>query len=178
VRTWSLEDPAAPPVILLAQSTPVQALAYSLDGRFLIAGERNTNPLLLRADGSPAPPRPLAGYGDFTSVVTFCPDGCGRFLTAGHLDDTAKVGNLNALEAEPFVLRRPDRIIAASFDQAGRSLVTVDAGGAVLEWEVSDHGTNAATGPKHALQLPIFRSPIASLSTDLRRLALGGYDPT
>src|SRR5262249_3775159 len=154
-----------PPVTLLGGSMPVQALAYGLDGRVLIAGEPYAEPLLLglRADGSPGQPQRLAGYGVKTSVIAFCPDGCGRFVTAGDSNFTAKLGNLNALEAQPIGLQGQRQTLAASFDRAGRSLVTVSAGGAVREWDPSDHEAKVVKEPKLLLQVPIASIQAAAL---------------
>ncbi len=137
VRLWDLEsgDPGSGGRGLEGPASPVFALAFGPDGRWLATGTRGAgdNLWLWEFDGEePGAPRSLRGHTSNVTSVALSPEG--RWLASGSADATARLWDLGPPQpgASSRVLRGHEGpVTAVAFDPAGQWLASAGSDGSI-----------------------------------------------
>ena len=109
--------------MLTGHGDPVEAVAWSPDGRHIVSGSLDdTLKIWEAATGSEV--RPLTGHGDSVEAVAWSPDG--RHIVSGSLDRTLKIWEA-ATGSEPQTLDVGAAVQNISFDDDFRHIV-IDVG--------------------------------------------------
>jgi serine/threonine-protein kinase len=162
VRLWQLTtDRPSEKAVLGGHRMPVDALAFSPDGKLLASG--GSDRLVRLWDLSATPPRErslLRGHTNVVKAVAFTPDS--QYLVSGGMDGTIRLWHTsNRLWGrEQAVLRGHDGSVnAVAFAPDGRTLVTGGQDQAVRLWDLSGRPEErlALGGHKGAVRLVMFR---------------------
>ncbi len=161
-----------PGVPLPDHSEPVNAVAFSPDGRWLATASDDHTARLWNVADPTAAPRVLQHDG-YVFDVAFSPDG--RWLATGSDDNTARLWNVADPAAAPRVLQHDDTVSVLAFSPDGRWLATgsADRDKKARLWDVADPtaAPRVLKGHKDAIFDVAF-------SPDGRWLATGSNDGT
>ena len=169
VRVWTApNDDSAPvpqtkfePVASTLAATPVSAVAFSADGRYLVSGGADTLVHLWDVQTG-AEVRALRGHTDWVTSVAFKPDGSALISVA--VDKTARIFDLTRTDAVSVGHALPIRCVAISRD--GTRIATGSEDRTVKVWDVaSGREIVTFTGSAEAVNAVGFAGPNRVVST-------------
>ena len=169
---------------VLRHRGPVDALAFSADGRWLATGSDDHSARLwdLHDPDGPAANPLLVRHDDAVDAVAFSSSGgtggASRWLATGSRDATARLVDLERLDDEPVVLAGNDGpVTSIAFGDGGRWLATGDASGTGRVWPLDDLSTRPAELDHGATpDGPAVAVAALAFSPDGRQLATGASD--
>jgi WD40 repeat protein len=150
VLVWPDTGPHAKPVSPSSVGSVLTDLAFSPDGRTLVAGGE-ASPVYRWTLNGAAPPtalKPLTGFTSWVDSLGFSPDG--HYLVAGGSDNTMRIWP-TAGTALPVTLGHPAAVTGIAFGDDGRRLFSADSAGTLRVWSFPPPAALAATGEVFAL---------------------------
>ncbi|WP_187285034.1 toll/interleukin-1 receptor domain-containing protein [Streptomyces sp. OR43] len=135
-----LDALANPASGVLTHSVPVEAVAFSPDGRTVASGGGDGVVRLWRTRTQQAAGQPLIGHHQSITSIAFTPDG--RTLASSGFDGTVRLWDVASRTqiGAPFVTAA-GAVLSVAFSRYGRTLVTVDEddSGTIREWDLATH---------------------------------------
>ncbi|HET8658237.1 MAG TPA: AAA family ATPase [Micromonosporaceae bacterium] len=172
VELWDLAGtrPTRAGILSAAAATSLVSVAFSPDGRLLVAGGKNRMAYLWKLNDPTAAPRTLTGFSSEAVAVAFSSDS--RTLAASNAN-TVRMWNVIDPDrvAAPVVLTGPTETVRSlAFTPDGRTLAAGSNDSSVYLWRVGDR---ASANPINVLTEPTSRVFSVAISPDGRMLAAG-----
>ena len=160
---------------LIDHTSPVSSVAFSPDGRTVVAGD-STGTVIMWNLTDPARPRHvLAAHTGSVSSVAFSPDG--RTLATGSFDGQVIVWNLADLtRPRQFLAAGAGSVFSVAFSPDGRAVAAGDSDGTVIVWDLADPARPRQLGAPHTGRAASVFS--VAFSPDGRTLATANDDGT
>jgi WD40 repeat protein/transcriptional regulator with XRE-family HTH domain len=177
VQLWNVTSD--PPILLATLVGPqglIESLAFSPDGRYVVAGSDDTRAWLWDVENLRAPGRPLTGHGNYVYSVAFSPDG--RTVATASIDNTGRLWDVSN-PADPVPLGEPfltadSYVTSVAFSPDGRLLAAGGADSTVRLFDVSDRSNPRPIGTP--LPGPHGYVDSVAFSWDSSTLAAGGSE--
>lgn len=148
---------------------PVDAVAFSPDGRTLVTGS-DDNVVRLRDVATGKLRATLTGHTDEVSAVEYSPDG--RTLASSSDDKTVRLWDPATGRPRAVLTGHRGGVYTLAFSRDGRTLATGSRDGTVRLWDVTARRTRAIAKGHTGIVAAVAFSP------DGRTLATGGWDRT
>jgi len=146
----------------------VEYLAFSPDGRYVLAADGNTARLWDAATGQQI--RSLEGHSDWVSSVAFSPDG--RYVLTGSADKTARLWDATTGQQIRSFVGHTDQVRSVAFSPDGRYILTGSHDKTARLWDAATgEQIRSFTGNKGMVESVAF-------SPDGHFVLAGGYDKT
>jgi len=163
---WKLGEKKIDPLILKVK-VGINSVAFSLDRKKILTGNRDGTARLWGLDGRPDGKVFRGHIGEVYSAV-FSPDG--KYVVTGGGDKTARLWNSSGSEIRKFECPG-DKVFSAEFSPDGKSIVTADNDGNVLLWNLKGEKIQAFEGHAKAVNSALF-------SPDGKYIITGSDDET
>ncbi len=121
IRLWRPDGTPVSPSPSPYQAA-IRSLAFSADGRWLVAGAANGDLLLWDRKDLSAAPQVLIGHQSAVRSLVFAPDS--RLLTTASLDGTVRLWNVQAPEQEPVLLGHDNWVWSVAINSDGRRIAS------------------------------------------------------
>ncbi|QLJ02757.1 helix-turn-helix domain-containing protein [Streptomyces sp. NEAU-sy36] len=154
---------------LTGHTAPIQALAFSPDGRILATASADHS-VKLWDTSSHQLMSTLAGHTDAVTAVAFSPDG--RMLASASADHSVKLWDTSTQRETATLTGHTNTVNAVAFGPGGHILATGSSDGTVRLWDTATRRTASVLNPHTGAVLAMAFSP------DGATLATAGTDHT